>query len=141
VGVVRIDERHKKKTRKSKHKASSKARSHKNAEAKRLAAKAAAKTVTGTKPQSEKPVSAKEALDNIKNLVRRSAEEIARGIIDGAKKGQLAQAKYAFEFGGIFPVTEETAEETATSEPKELLIQTLLRKAEAQSEGQTDNVK
>jgi hypothetical protein len=131
VGVLRIDERRKKKTRRSKHKTSAKARSYKNAEAKRLAAKAAAKTVARTKPENEKPVSAKEALDTIKNLVWQSAEEIVRGIVDAAKKGQLAPAKYAFELGGIFPVTEETA----TTEPQELLVQTLLRKAEAQSVG------
>ncbi len=45
----------------------------------------------------------------IATLVRGSAREIARKVIEVAKLGQLAPAKYLFEAVGLYPPTEETA--------------------------------
>jgi hypothetical protein len=60
---------------------------------------------------------------NIATLVRGSAEDIAAGIIAGAKAGQLAPAKYLFEAVGLYPATEETVEKT-----EEPLAYTLLKR-------------
>lgn len=47
--------------------------------------------------------------ENINELVRESAEEIASGVITVAKAGQLASPKYLFEATGLYPATEQTA--------------------------------
>ena len=50
-----------------------------------------------------------EVRENINELVKESAEAIAMGVIEAAKTGQLAPAKYLFEAAGIYPMTEQTA--------------------------------
>jgi hypothetical protein len=45
---------------------------------------------------------------DIDKLIRSAAEDIAQGLIDAAKTGQVAPAKYLFEAVGLYPATEET---------------------------------
>ena len=48
--------------------------------------------------------------ENINELVKDSAEEIATSVIEVATRtGQLASAKYLFEAVGLYPATEQTA--------------------------------
>ena len=78
----------------------------------------------GTPPEKpEKPAKAKrekasakkkgkdvvEVRESINELVMDSAVAIAVGVIEVAKTGQLAPAKYLFEAAGIYPVSEQTA--------------------------------
>ena len=49
-----------------------------------------------------------EARENISNLVRASSGEIATKVIEVAKTGALAQARYMFEVAGLYPATEAT---------------------------------
>ncbi len=50
-----------------------------------------------------------EVRENISQLVMESAVAIAVGVIEVAKTGQLASARYLFEAAGIYPATEQTA--------------------------------
>ena len=50
-----------------------------------------------------------EVRESINELVMDSAVAIAVGVIEVAKTGQLAPAKYLFEAAGIYPVSEQTA--------------------------------
>jgi hypothetical protein len=50
-----------------------------------------------------------EVRESINELVMDSAVAIAAGVIEVAKTGQLAPAKYLFEAAGIYPVSEQTA--------------------------------
>jgi hypothetical protein len=50
-----------------------------------------------------------EVRESINELVMDSAVAIAVGVIEVAKTGQLASAKYLFEAAGIYPATEQTA--------------------------------
>jgi hypothetical protein len=50
-----------------------------------------------------------EVRESINELVMDSAVAIAAGVIEVAKTGQLASAKYLFEAAGIYPATEQTA--------------------------------
>jgi hypothetical protein len=62
--------------------------------------------------------------ENINELVKDSAKDIATEVIKVAKTGQLASAKYLFEAAGIYPATEQ-----ATTNPIERsLAHTLLRR-------------
>ncbi len=56
-----------------------------------------------------KTMDAGEVRQNIKNLVGNSAAEITSGVIEKAREGQLAAAKYLFEVAGLHPLMEETA--------------------------------
>ncbi len=48
--------------------------------------------------------------ENINELVKDSAEDIANSVIEVATRtGQLASAKYLFEAVGLYPATEQTA--------------------------------
>lgn len=49
-----------------------------------------------------------EVRESINELVMDSAVAIAAGVIEVAKTGQLAPAKYLFEAAGIYPATERT---------------------------------
>ena len=49
-----------------------------------------------------------EVRENVNELVKDAAEEIAIEVIKVAKMGQLATAKYLFEAAGIYPATEQT---------------------------------
>ena len=59
-------------------------------------------------PSTQKPVDMVNVRENIHRLVGHSAEEIAAKVIEIAKDGQLASAKYLFEVVGVYPATEET---------------------------------
>ena len=73
---------------------------------------------------TKKPVGVVQARENVADLVRNSAAEIAMGMIEGAKAGQLASAKYLFEVAGLYPATEETEEERT----EDSLAYTLLKR-------------
>jgi hypothetical protein len=67
---------------------------------------AAAKKSTPAK-STKKGKDIGEVRENINELVKESAEEIASSVIEVATRtGQLASAKYLFEAVGIYPVTE-----------------------------------
>ena len=73
---------------------------------------------------TNKRVDIVQARESINNLVASAAEEIAKKLIEAAKDGQLAVAKYLFEAVGLYPPTEETK-----TRPKEdSLAYTLLRR-------------
>jgi hypothetical protein len=67
---------------------------------------AAAKEVAAAKKEGTDVV---ELRESINELVKESAKAIAIGVIEVAKSGQLAPAKYLFEAAGIYPVTEQMA--------------------------------
>jgi hypothetical protein len=69
----------------------------------------------GTAKKSAKKTAAKkkkgkdifQVRENINELVKGSAEDIATEVIKVAKTGQLSPAKYLFEAAGIYPPTEQ----------------------------------
>jgi hypothetical protein len=67
------------------------------------------------KPEKTKAASKKKGKDvvevreNINELVKDAAKDIATEVIKVAKTGQLASARYLFEAAGIYPATEQTA--------------------------------
>lgn len=58
-------------------------------------------------PAETAPKDAARARENVSDLVRKSAGAIANGLIEAAKSGQLAQAKYLFEVAGVYPAPEK----------------------------------
>ena len=92
----------------------------KKAKGKRTAKRSEKKSVVGTK----KPVDMVRLRENITNLVGESAKDIATKVIEVAKTGQLASAKYLFEAVGLYPATEETRAKA----PEDSLAYTLLRR-------------
>jgi hypothetical protein len=92
----------------------------KKAKGKRTAKQSEKKSVVGTK----KPVDMVQLRENINNLVGESAKDIATKVIEVAKTGQLASAKYLFEAVGLYPATEETRAKA----PEDSLAYTLLRR-------------
>jgi hypothetical protein len=79
-----------------------KAKSKSKAAAKKSAKKKGAAKIN-------KPADMVAVRENINDLVRDSAEFIASKVIEVARTGQLASAKYLFEAVGLYPATEETA--------------------------------
>jgi hypothetical protein len=49
-----------------------------------------------------------EVREEIDKLIRTSAKEIAKALIDAAMLGEVSPAKYLFEAIGLYPATEET---------------------------------
>lgn len=87
-------------------------------------------------PETMKPMDVVKVRENIANLVTHSAEVIARAVIEVAKAGQLASAKYLFEVAGVYPATEETV----APEEDEFLARTLMRQMGIPTEpGMRDN--
>ena len=84
-------------------------------------AKAASKNA---KQMQKNPVDIVDARENVTKLVRDAAIEIALGVIEGAKAGQLASAKYLFEVAGLYPA----AEEAAAARPEDSLAYILLKR-------------
>jgi hypothetical protein len=75
--------------------------------AKKAAVKSVAEKSAAKKKKGRNIV---EVRENINELVKDSAEEIATSVIGVATRtGQLASAKYLFEAIGLYPATEETA--------------------------------
>jgi hypothetical protein len=63
-----------------------------------------------------------EVRENINELVKDSAEDIASSVIEVATRtGQLASAKYLFEAVGIYPATEQTDRPIETTMAHQLL--------------------
>jgi hypothetical protein len=85
-----------------------KARGKGKGTAKKSAKKSTNKSRQKSGGRSKKPVDLVQVRENINNLVRASAEEIATGVINVAKAGQLMSAKYLFEAVGLYPATEQT---------------------------------
>jgi hypothetical protein len=86
-----------------------------------VAKEAPAKRRSSSKKKGKDIVQVRE---NINELVKDSAKDIATEVIKVAKTGQLASAKYLFEAAGIYPATEQ-----ATTNPIERsLAHTLLRR-------------
>jgi hypothetical protein len=73
-------------------------------------------------PRQKKGKDIVQVRENINELVKDSAEDIATEVIKVAKTGQLASAKYLFEAAGIYPANEQTA----TSPIERSLAHTLL---------------
>ncbi len=69
---------------------------------------AAAKKLAGSVKRNKKSKDVVQVRENINDLVKDSAEDIATEVIKAAKTGQLASAKYLFEAVGLYPPTEET---------------------------------
>ena len=67
--------------------------------------------------EEEVPRDLVEARKTITKMVRESATEIVSKLIEVAKTGQVAQAKYLFEAVGLYPPTEETT----TANPEDSL--------------------
>jgi len=67
------------------------------------------KTAKKKAPEKKKGKDVVQVRENINELVKDSAEDIATEVIKVAKTGQLASAKYLFEAAGIYPATEQTA--------------------------------
>ena len=72
----------------------------------KAAAKKPAAKRTSSKEKKGKDIV--EVRENINELVKDSAELIATKVIEVAKTGQLASAKYLFEATGLYPATEQT---------------------------------
>lgn len=64
-----------------------------------------------------------EVRENISELVRGSAKDIAKEVIRVAKTGQLASARYLFEVAGLYPPAEQTG-----SKPDDSLAHVLLKR-------------
>lgn len=71
--------------------------------------KGLAKPVTRRAGAKKKGKDVVEVRENIAELVKIAAKDIATEVIKVAKTGQLASAKYLFEAAGIYPATEQTA--------------------------------
>ena len=71
---------------------------------------------------AKKPVDMVQARENVSQLVRESAAAIATGVIDVAKGGQLASAKYLFEAIGLYPATGQTPERPAEDSLAHILL-------------------
>ena len=54
-----------------------------------------------------KPVDLVEVRKKIAEVVGPEAPDIIKAIVNEAKKGQLAHAKYALESSGVYPVSDE----------------------------------
>jgi hypothetical protein len=78
---------------------------------------------TSTDAKARTPMSAQEVRKAILDLVNVSAVDIVSSLVDAAKEGQVASAKYLFEFCGLFPVHEEMVEKKEDS-----LAYTLLKR-------------
>lgn len=91
---------------------------------KEKATKSAKKSAKNRVRSPKKPVDMARVRENINNLVRDSAKDIATEVIKVAKTGQLASARYLFEAVGLYPATEETAAEL----PVHSLAHTLLKR-------------
>jgi hypothetical protein len=103
-----------------KKKAGSKSKSTRETKQKSMKKQSANKSAVGKK----KPVDMVRVRENINNLVGNSAKEIAAKVIEVAKTGQLASAKYLFEAVGLYPATEETQ----AKPPEDSLAFTLLKR-------------
>jgi hypothetical protein len=77
----------------------------------------------GSIEESPKPVDFAEVRKDIGGLVGNAAKDIARSLIESAKSGQLATAKYLFEAAGLYPASVEPVPEAEDS-----LAYTLLKR-------------
>jgi hypothetical protein len=82
------------------------------------------KSAEKSEGRNKKPADILQVRENITNMVTDSAEDIATGVIAGAKSGQLASARYLFEVAGLYPATDETA----AALPEHSLAHTLLKR-------------
>jgi len=77
--------------------------------------------VSGGLAEPTAPKSLEEARKDVNSRVRNAAGAIADGLIEAAKAGRLAEAKYLFEIAGVYPVSEEPDNEGGESVTRALL--------------------
>jgi hypothetical protein len=77
--------------------------------AKKSTKKAAKKSANKKRAEGEGSGGHGDASGKINNLVGKSARVIANKVIEAARDGQLASARYLFEAVGLYPATEQTA--------------------------------
>lgn len=88
--------------------------------------KSESRQATATKdedPISTKPVNMKRVRENITNMVGNSAEEVAKALIDAAKKGEVGAARYLFDAVGLYPAGDENEQPKEDSLAYSLLKQ------------------
>jgi hypothetical protein len=86
-------------------------------------------------PDTQASISAKQARENVENLVRQEAPAMTLAIINAVKRGQFAQMKYLFEVSGIYPSGEEGHEDRGESVTARLLRELDERKEAAMRRG------
>lgn len=100
--------------------------------AKRMTQESAALVITDAHGKVPDAATARE---QVKGMVRASAVLIVKGVIEAAKKGQLAQVKYLFEMAGVHPPEEQSQ----AGGEGESLAQVLLRRLNLPSEPVTSD--
>lgn len=88
--------------------------------------KAKAQKSGGKKTIRVKQMDMAKVRNDVANIVGSGAKKIAAAVVEEAKKGQLAPAKFLFEMAGVFPVPTES--EPATGDDEESLAKVLMEK-------------
>lgn len=78
-----------------------------------------------------KPPGAAEALQTVSDLVRAYAGKITQGLIEQAKSGELAHARYLYELAGIHPASPEATASHPEESPTYKWLMELASTAEA----------
>ncbi|MGA8764318.1 MAG: hypothetical protein WB562_15735 [Candidatus Sulfotelmatobacter sp.] len=91
-----------------------------------------------TTTRTKKPADMVQVRENINDLVRISAKDIATGVIKVAKTGQLASAKYLFEAVGLYPATEATAAKPEEDWMQNTLMKQLVEPADPEAMSEED---
>ena len=73
----------------------------------------------------QNPKTLAEAREKLANLVRESSPAIATALIEAAKDGQVAPAKFLFEVVGLYPATDEAGEGLEKNSLAHLLLERL----------------
>jgi len=76
-------------------------------------------------PKTKKPVNPAEVRKDIAKIVGSGAKKVAKAVMEGALKGQLAPARFLFEVAGVYPPVADG--EQATQE-EDCLAKTLLER-------------
>lgn len=84
-----------------------------------------AKKKAPAKRRSKKPVDLQDVRQSITNLVGAEANTMADALVDEAKKGQLAPAKFLFEMAGIYPASAATAQPEDSDDLARVLLKEL----------------
>jgi hypothetical protein len=89
-------------------------------------AKQGAAPVIERVPTADEQVDIVEVREDINNLVAGSAKDIVAKMIEVAREtGQLALAKYLFEVVGLYPASEQTADQPKEDSLAEILLRRL----------------
>lgn len=82
-----------------------------------------AKRKTNAGKRSKKKIDPAQVREELAGMVKSDAKNIAAAVIDHAKQGELAPAKYLLEMAGVFPATNDGEQAT---EEEDCLAKTLL---------------